>query len=378
MTLIACTINKLRPVLIGDILVTNKKGRGNSIHIPTALPEHSSIISELDFISIDLKQKIYILTDQLCVGFCGSVFQISNFLKQIKKYLNGLNDRKIIKADLEIFLRTTDLHENFYDLSFIFLLVTTNEDNIGNLDIAYSNTQDGFVFEEVQVFEKCYVGGSGKQDFLNEIKQSLSVHDAIVIDELHEALVNNLAFLGRLITKDNLNLQGYLNRWGAGFEFIFYDGLRFNKFQEYAFVVMQCYTEIDGILPEPVPTLVMHFKYQSTDSNASLEINTFNIHKAELMSLQNNIVLHHALDMHCNKFIIDSIENETINSTEYEHKDFKCNRLIIGYYIEKDGIAYYPSVFLESSLFFIEKKSENLYLSIDKSLMNRFKTEYNF
>jgi hypothetical protein len=86
MTLIACTSNFGFPILIGDLLMSSTSN-GNDITLPT-YPEGFIELFPSDSIRkpIYLRQKSFIISDNLAIALAGREDKIASFLNSIRSW----------------------------------------------------------------------------------------------------------------------------------------------------------------------------------------------------------------------------------------------------------------------------------------------------
>ncbi len=200
MTLIASLRIGDYPILIGDLLLSNKREPSEAVILPTLgeLPKsHSS--DATNYIS-GLSQKICIVNARLVVAWSGRQVYARDIIGEMKDYFSS---RTIDHDSLTEFLRTQN--ENYLrEVNFIcwFSNDLGHNDYYFGTDVTDIDTPDHGL---------CLVGGRGAGDFINLLYQERQTgfFDSAP-NQLHTA-VSNALFLssqllaGELITGPNLS-----------------------------------------------------------------------------------------------------------------------------------------------------------------------------
>src|SRR5690348_10792787 len=122
MTLIAYTVNKEIPFLIGDILIS-ATGLEKGIQLPTNDFDITDyLITTEELKPFELRQKIYIISERVSIAFSGGVKQMTIFLKEFRLRCSYYdNTGGITKEAISEFLNEYDLKNSMNDASFLII-----------------------------------------------------------------------------------------------------------------------------------------------------------------------------------------------------------------------------------------------------------------
>lgn len=341
MTMLSLTYNQGFPVLLTDILFTSEQGDKN-FSLPTHLDGVKRLISN-DIITrspIDLRQKVYIINERLCVALGGRLDQMYSFLN----YIQAFFEHKIPSA------QELDEHLEGYDKSkidnllAIVILATVN----GNKVEFETKTLGRWNKEQHEVFNYIFSGGSGSNDFLSAARQYSG--GIGYTNELNKALTQNLDLLSKFMGFEVTSENSILNRWGAGFELTYFYFTKFKKLKEYTYILLSgIYDDNTGLSCNPYS--VMKYKYYDD----ILIIRAANNDREQLFQV-NPI----------NK------ENDKLKFSQSDLPDFQSRDFILGYIIKlPNGQIYMPSfVILVDKLNMVKLivKNGRMLISIDASL----------
>src|SRR5262245_38705242 len=91
MTLIALTLNRGNPIMMADLLISAVDASGQ-IEIPTYLKGTGQLLNDLKGRRpADLKQKLYVINDRLCLALGGRGDQMLTFLNRIKALFGSID-----------------------------------------------------------------------------------------------------------------------------------------------------------------------------------------------------------------------------------------------------------------------------------------------
>jgi hypothetical protein len=127
MTMLSYTSNYNFPVLVGDILITSSLN-GNNLSIPSHLDGLKNLLQESKQSGTpsDLRQKIYIINDRLCVALGGRLDQMYSFLNALTTYFK---DTLISDSELDVFLKNYP-DDKLDHLAALTLLIEIKENTI--------------------------------------------------------------------------------------------------------------------------------------------------------------------------------------------------------------------------------------------------------
>lgn len=254
MTMIACTLNKGGPVLLGDILVSGNQKPEDFI-IPTLSDDIFKYLPEQeDLFPLCFNQKIYVLSSNTCIGFAGSTYYIKKFLQDIRIFCKAHNT--MTPTLMEEFLNGRQ--DETWDYFECIILIVEND----GLGIRLCKALHGkWVRTNSAVFEDVWSTGSGSIDFLVETKEKVEISSQYFPEDPRHAIQTNTVLISILLARERAFLHSVERHWGAGFEMIFYDKEKFTKLDNITYVINQSIIDKGGNIPIPVPSIVLHYKY---------------------------------------------------------------------------------------------------------------------
>lgn len=252
--MIACTLNKGGPILLGDILVSDEK-KPDEFILPTLSEDIFRYLSaEGDLFPVCLNQKMYILAPNVCIGFAGKTAYIKKFLEDIRIYCKVQSELTFSAMERFLKERKDDTWEHF---SCIILVTKIEKDGLHLCKALHGQWLRG----DSDVFEEVWSTGSGSLDFLIETKRKVKIVSQFVPQDPRHALQTNTVLLSQLLARERAQLHTVKKHWGAGFEMIFFDKDHFAKIDDLTFVINQGLVNPDGTVPTPVPGIILHYKY---------------------------------------------------------------------------------------------------------------------
>ncbi len=340
MTLIACTINFKMPFLIGDLLISSTNPRENFI-----FPANAALVPEEEWNEMALKpvafhQKIYVLSENVCVAFAGDFDQIRLLLIELRIRCRIFPN--ISQDQMVVFLNEYNLEEQFYESSLFMMIIERDENNkVMVQTIRYPTSF--WVEAESPDYGRVYASGSGKDEFITQV---LSLGKTALQGEpgdLPRTIRLNMAMITRLITVERISLYTLKKNWGGGFEGLYFNGRTFTKLEKFAFVIMEGRFDKDGDIRIPVPKMVLFQQYH----NDLLYIFSIETIRCEIEEWEDQIVFR-ITNSYVRSFKIRSIDGI---KDEYELSPplaFSTNRVGLGYGIILSQSIFTPSAYLET------------------------------
>jgi hypothetical protein len=254
MSLIASTFAEQSPFLIGDLLFSSKDGNKDFL-----LPTHAETgESVADLKPQDLAQKIFILKDNVCVALAGLESEMKALLDHLR---DSFRFYDIVTRDsVHTMLHSFDLDNQFKHSAFIILVM--EKDEAGNFFGGKFTSNSNWIEIEHPTFASVVAGGRGARDFINHLQQPATYASTFEDDLLKSRLTANIIMLSQWITTEKVTGRNLENLWGGGYEIIFFDGERFAKFPEIAFVVFETKIDPDGTMQRMHPSVINYYKYQ--------------------------------------------------------------------------------------------------------------------
>lgn len=362
MTMIACTLNKGGPILLGDILVSDEE-KPEEFILPTLSEDIFKYLpTEGALYPVCLNQKMYILAPNVCIAFAGKLFYIKRFLEDIRIYCN--THKELTFAIIEKFLKEKE-DESWKEFSCIILI-----SQIENGDLHLCKALHGnWSHATSETFEDVWATGSGSLDFLIETNQKVKVVTQFVPEDPRHALQTNTVLLAQLLSRERAQLHTVKKHWGAGFEMIYFDKNHFTKIDNITYVINQGLVNPDGTVPTPIPSIVLHYKYHGdvllitcirTFGGQTTETDTQYIIRSTNFSLRPFIVI--PLDY-----------TESLDFSEITKRlAFKNEHNAMGYIIEtKTGLYLPASVNIGPELQVSFNDEEGLTIIMEKEVNDR-------
>ncbi|MET3977444.1 hypothetical protein ABIB62_000010 [Mucilaginibacter sp. UYP25] len=311
MTLISFTANYGRPILIGDLLTTSDAPRP-AAQIPAFLSNIDDSLPDNASYPFELKQKIYVIKDTIALGLAGNVYQMTDFLKDIKGFFNY---HESTEANLKKFM--ADYDKNAIDDCCILVFIV---EYLGEEFHPSVHTHGNWEQYEDSLVQLGLITGSGKNAFF----EKLALVNAGDRDE-DKARTINLSLLSMFIAEERYTMDSIVEAWGAGFEVIEYSGGKFKKMDDHTFVI--CHSKLNetgtAIINEPF--LIMHYTYHG-------EVLTINTYLASEFRRYGVLPL--------------DIKRENIDQFDIpEYKGFRSSNVLCTFVIEKeDGGFFFTTV----------------------------------
>lgn len=341
MTLIACTINFKMPFLIGDLLISSTALRENFI-----FPANAALVPEEQWKEMTLKpvafhQKIYVLSENVCVAFAGDFDQIRRLLIELRIRCRVLPN--ISQDQMFSFLNEYNLEENFFESSLFMMIIERDENS--NVTIQTIRYPTSFWSEaESPDYGTVYASGSGKGEFLTQVLSWGKTQLEGEPGDLPRTIRLNMAMITRLITVERISLYTLKKNWGGGFEGLYSNGRTFVKLEKFAIVILEGRFDNNGDIQIPVPKMVLFQQYQN-DLLYILSIETI---QCEMEEWQDRIIFR-ITNSYTRSFKVRSIDGIKDENEQSPPFAFSTNRVWLGYGIILSKSIFTPSAFLEIS-----------------------------
>lgn len=316
MTLVSLTTNYGRPILFGDLLTTGEK-QGRATQIPAFLDdlEEDLPIGQQSF-PFELKQKIYVIKEQIAVGLAGNVFQMTQYLKDIKNFFNYHSPTE---ENFKSFMDSYD-PEDMSDCAILVFIIEKLEEGIPPSVHHYGNWEE----YNDPLIEVGLITGTGKEAFFNKLAR-LGFGDG----EENKSRATNFALLSMFLADERYTMDSIVDSWGAGFELIEYYGGKFHKLNEYTFVI--CHSELDETETTVInePFLIMYYTYHGD----ILTINTFLVNEFKRYGV----------------LPLDMKKEEADLSTIPHFTGFESSLVLCTFVIEKEDGFFFTTVLHEAN-----------------------------
>lgn len=369
MTMIACTLNIAMPVLVGDLLISSDY-KQETFELPVLSEDVMQYLSkDADVHPILLRQKLYILKKNVCVAFAGDVVNIRKFLEDIRIYCNVKDE--ITMQDMNDFMMQHIDNPSWKTICFIILISERHKDfiNVGRF------THGEWLTTNSQLFGETWATGSGADDFMNVVAESVQMISNCAIDSPDYVIQLHLVMISRLLANERKTLNSVRKHWGAGFEMIYFDGKEFKKPEEITYLINYGnYTE-EGDIPEvPIPAIILNYKYY----NEYLVITVIRALSGNTSSDDNHYYIT-SNNLLTRRFVVTPF-NCTKDVTEIENlgKDysFTSNLNVMSYLLETEGYYYSPaSINFGKELEVIHQNPDTLSITMMKPINDIMKEE---
>jgi hypothetical protein len=180
--------------------------------------------------------------------------------------------------------------------------------------------------------------------YLNVINQRVAFHTRFQKGDGRYAFQTNTALIAKLLALERANCYTVKDHWGAGFEVAYYDGNKFNKISEIAYLICEGNFSDQGDIGFPVPRLVMFYRYV----NEILYITSVEIIKCTGVEVGDFVSITSLQgDYASTVFEVPGIDLEDLDAVPMPQDfSFETNQVAIGYLL-----AYKGSILLNPSAF---------------------------
>lgn len=334
--MIACTLNKATPVIIGDLLISSDY-KPSKFELPVLNDDVMQYLSaNASDHPIRLDQKIYILKENVCIAFAGTVSDIKSFLEDISIFCNAKED--ISSIDIRDFLQQHVDSEAWKEISFVLLVVDPQTNHFNLCKILHGQ----WLRADTTIFGEAWATGSGGEDFLVEASENVELFSTYESNNAEHAIQANLIMISRLLAKERKTLNSVRKHWGAGFEMIYYDGRQFKKIDDITYVINYGnYTDAGEVPQVPIPAIILNYKYHGEllvitvircfSGNTIVNDDSYTI-------VSDNILKR--------KFIVTPFEfSEDIDQSLGDNYSFTSNLNVMSYILEGQGHYFVPASF---------------------------------
>jgi hypothetical protein len=343
--------------MMADILLTKQK-----VNVPIVLPPIGRDLSTLMcFVGgqpVGLAQKIYILNGKVCIGLAGTVFELKKFLEDFKVFCNTAPD--LNEFTVEKFLSQYD-YSGFQNSAYFAMVIDRKGDNIHVREITYSTVTGS----ESPPFENTRAIGSGSDGYISQITLPATFTSSFKDGELAQAVVKNQSFIARLLANERYTLDDVTEQWGGGFEWAYFDGDKFQKFDQVAYLLHQGVYNDQGKMEFVLPLMINYYAYE----DGYLVITSIEVHDLSKYP-DTSVVRLWSQGLTVRSHVVPPIwaENEMPDHLKTP-KSFQTYRMALAYSIHtpKQNIVT-PSLFTFSTALHVMFSKEKKILEIEMSL----------
>jgi len=354
MSQIACNLCFNVPFLFSDLLFSSRR-KPTSVDLPTSdidLSPHLSL--KFPYFPHGLAQKMYIITGNVCVVFAGREDEIKEFLQEIKQRCAYFDDEMPVER-ISQFMDEYPFGKKFSE-SALFLLHAANRDakihfscfNVPKETYQVQPNSFEFSRSEWNIFDspvlgQVYTAASGVERYLNLVKQLPLLQTTAKKGTFDYALQANGVIAAQLLTLEKVALYTVNHLWGGGFEVGFFDGEKFEKLTNIAYLV--CHSQFDktGDVGIPRPRALMFYRYIGEFLHiTAIEIldGTVDIH-LDVVKFTSRM---DQLDVR--PFLVPPVDADRAQKPVEIGLSFKTNMLAIGYsFVTADNAIFNPAFF---------------------------------
>ena len=368
MTLIASTLNFKMPFILSDILCT----------IEETSPETGQNVKEIAF-----KQKMYFIKNKTCIVFAGESPEIFIFLTVFKDWFQH---REITKENIDSFLQGYDLDKHFGESAFFITHIENlakgrifvnqfyypRETNL--VDRKEFVIKDGlWNIMEDPIYEEVSANGSGTSRFLNIVNESVKFESQYPEGDFLRTVQTNTSLIARLLALDLFSDYTSEDGWGGGFETAYYNGNKFEKIDDIAYLISHSQFDLSGDIGIPNPQIISYYKYR----NDILYIVELRLRKPIIAETEIHFIFNYPFGEYSTTlFEVEGIDEENI----YKHElpkdlSFTTDKIAVGYaLITPKNCIYNPAFFNigpEVSINF--EQGNKIEIVVDKKIMENIK-----
>jgi hypothetical protein len=298
---------------------------------------------------------MYFIKDNVCIVFAGLSDEILVFLTLIKNTFQNYDE--ISMEDIHRFLNAYDIEQNYKESAF-FITHIENLPNgsiyvsqfycpskINNVDLIKFNIEEGsWNIMNDPVYEIVSACGTGTKGFLNIIRQVGIFHTLLEKGDFLRAVQTNTMLVSKLLALERVSLYTLKENWGGGFETAYYNGEKFEKLNEIAYVISHGQFDVSGDIGLPIPILTMYYKYVNTTLYIiALEVHRYSIQETELLITFTSLTG----EFHTTLYEVEEIGVENVEDYELPPDfSFSTNKISMGYSLitQQNGI-FNPAFF---------------------------------
>jgi hypothetical protein len=255
MTVISRSLNYFAPVISSDLLLSTREQLPPFVP-PTLESSQTHFLEGLVDRPIGLAQKIYVLTDTICIALAGRVIEMRDILEDLGRYCRitpGLD-----AEGLRTFLRGYDF-SSYTECAFFLMVIDRSTEGI--IDVKEIKMGE-FVNVDSEMFDQSEAIGSGADEFLEIITQKMKFRTSFADGDIRQSLVKHGSLIAHLLVRERATKKNLQSAWGGGFEFAVYDGRRFVKPDNVAYILNFAYVNENNRFEMPVPVMVLHHRYE--------------------------------------------------------------------------------------------------------------------
>lgn len=357
--MIACTLNFGIPVIIGDLLLSDKV-KPDYFILPSFSENILDYLDESDRFPVQLSRKIYVITDKVCVGLAGKVVRFKPFLEDLSIFCRAHKNLQPeqLNAFLTEYVNNDPYRDDVHALIYLFY-EAGGEQLIGRF------VKGSGIEGNVPGFEYLIALGSGAIDFRKEIIEAGTLISRLKPGSLAYAVQLNAILISKILTKERAILHTFKEFWGAGFEMIYIKGGQFTLLDDICYIVNYA-NESSGGIDFPAPVTAMRYKYYGD----VLVITVIQALRGQTEVTDSQVIVTY-LDYTVKQFPVLPVNYVDKFNIEAEVKDasFTCYQNGMGYIIETSEGKYMPASFnIGKELSVVYEQGKTLVITMDRQI----------
>jgi hypothetical protein len=279
MTLAAAHFIQGWPILIGDVLISNRKEYAQQVTLPTI---HHHVLEENVtklYSPSGLSQKLTIVNNDLAVGWAGTKLHAKSFIREL---LAEYADKKCSISEILEYLNNMD-QERRDNISVVGVIKSEKVFHVFGIgvDCCCERLND--------VVDVVYVAGTGQRDYLEILRSFINKPTEEGLNPFQYAAGNTIMASSFMMGKELTNLESLINGYGGGYEIISYVNGKFQKIDDINHIIWIANEAKDGQWTLTLPRLFMKYEYHgdifmirrgefldNTDSNELIQMSIVN------------------------------------------------------------------------------------------------------
>jgi hypothetical protein len=344
------------PIILSDLL-WSAEDEADATRLPTVGPDYAQHLpaGQKDK-PRELGQKMYIIAGKICLVFAGLNGEIRTFLRVFKETFQN-KGVTISRENIDRFLKAYELEHHFKASGFFITYIENRPGGSVKVNQFYSpgetNQVDPQQFNFVDglwnsmedpVYESTAAFGSGAKGFLQLIKQPVRFESRFPEGDFMRAVQTNTALIAKLLALERVSLYTIRENWGGGFEMAYYNGRKFDKVDNIAYVISHSQFNEAGDIGLPIPMLIMYYRYVKD----ILYITALEAHKYQIEETETHIRFTSASgEFMTTIFEVPGIDLENIDAIPMPADfSFSTDRIAMGYSLAlPDRTPFNPSFF---------------------------------
>ena len=235
---------------MGDLLFSSEESDG-VIDIPTFVKGVDQRVAKLQGSRpATMKRKLYVINDNLCVALGGREDEMFTFLRKLKAFFA---DPDFQISELTEFMNAPDEERSHLIAIVVACIPGAERHDFRAFFIGPMKRLDNERYQQI------IAAGTGVNQFFEFVSSNpkfdtdINNDDAFLV--LHQYLMSY--WLGQEV----VSTESLLNRWGGGFEMIYFENNRFMMLEEYTVVLLQGKIG-KNVKLDPAPFNTIIFYYQ--------------------------------------------------------------------------------------------------------------------